>query len=138
MSERKVYTRKEVQDMLGIGECGLRTLIKKGFFDTIQLGRHTYIMKKSFEEWLDDPDHIVIAREAEESSKGDQDMSDTRCYTVTEVQKMLGVSRKVVYELLKRNEFRSVQVGAKHLISKKSFDAWLDNIPSDPEYNKQL
>ena len=138
MSERKVYTRREVQDMLGIGECGLRTLIKKGLFDTIQLGRHTYIMKKSFEDWLDDPDHIVIAREAEENLEGDIDMNDTRCYTVTEVQKMLGVSRKVVYELLKRNEFRSVQVGAKHLISKKSFDAWLDNIPSDPEYNKCL
>ena len=138
MSERKVFTCKEVQEMLGIGECAMRTLIRKQLFDTIKLGRHTYIMKKSFEEWIDDPDHMVIARDAEDNSKGAGEMSDTRCYTVTEVQEMLGVSRKVVYDLLRRNEFRSVQVGAKHLISKKSFDAWLDNVPADPEYNKSL
>ena len=138
MSERKVYTRREVQNMLGISDSDMRTLLGQNLFDTIKLGRHTFIMKKSFEEWIDDPDHIVIAREAEENPKGAEDMSDTRCYTVNEVKDMLGVSRKVVYELLKRNEFRSVQVGSKHLISKKSFDAWLDNIPSDPEYNKSL
>ena len=138
MSERKVYTRREVQDMLGISDSDMRTLLGQNLFDTIKLGRHTFIMKKSFEEWIDDPDHIVIARETEENLKGPEDMSDTRCYTVNEVKDMLGVSRKVVYELLKRNEFRSVQVGSKHLISKKSFDAWLDNIPSDPEYNKSL
>lgn len=49
-----------------------------------------------------------------------------RCYTVKEVQEMLGISRPTVYELLKKNEFRWIQIGNKYRISKKSFDEWLD------------
>ena len=53
-------------------------------------------------------------------------MNEKRCYSVKEVQEMLGVSRSSVYELLKRKEFKWVQVGGKYLISKKSFDIWID------------
>ena len=41
-------------------------------------------------------------------------MSEKRCYTVKELQAMLGVSRPSVYELLKKNVFRSFIVGGKH------------------------
>ena len=34
--------------------------------------------------------------------------------------------RPTVYELLKKNEFRWIQIGNKYRISKKSFDEWLD------------
>ena len=40
-------------------------------------------------------------------------MSEKRCYTVKELQAMLGVSRPSVYELLKKNVFRSFIVGGK-------------------------
>lgn len=43
-----------------------------------------------------------------------------------DLQKILGLSRPVVYELLKRNEFRWIMIGGKYRISKKSFDEWLD------------
>lgn len=36
------------------------------------------------------------------------------------------ISRPTVYELLKKNEFRWIQIGNKYRISKKSFDEWLD------------
>ena len=49
-----------------------------------------------------------------------------RCYTVEDLQNILCVSRPTVYELLKRNEFRWIQIGTKYRISKKSFDDWLD------------
>lgn len=45
---------------------------------------------------------------------------------IKEVQEMLGISRPTVYELLKKNEFRWIQIGNKYRISKKSFDEWLD------------
>lgn len=51
---------------------------------------------------------------------------EKRTYTVKELQEILGVSRQCVYELLKKEEFRSVMIGGKYRISKKSFDAWLD------------
>ena len=53
-------------------------------------------------------------------------MSEKRCYTVKELQAILGVSRPSVYELLKKDMFRSFIVGGKHIISKSSFDEWLD------------
>lgn len=49
-----------------------------------------------------------------------------RCYTVRDIQKILRISRPTAYELIKRNEFRTIFVGGRHLISKRSFDAWLD------------
>lgn len=51
---------------------------------------------------------------------------EKRCYKVKELQEILGISRAAVYELLKRKEFQWVMVGGKQIISKVSFDAWLD------------
>lgn len=56
-------------------------------------------------------------------------MAEKRCYTVKELQEILGISRPTVYELLKKKEFRWILVGGKYRISKKSFDEWLDNQP---------
>lgn len=39
------------------------------------------------------------------------------CYTVKELQEILGISRLTVYELLKKNEFRWIQIGTKYRIS---------------------
>ena len=49
-----------------------------------------------------------------------------RCYTVKELQDILGISRPTAYELLKKNEFRWIKIGTKYRISKPSFDEWLD------------
>ena len=53
-------------------------------------------------------------------------MNEKRCYTVKEVQKILGIGRTTAYELLKKKEFHWVLVGGKYCISRKSFDKWLD------------
>ena len=53
-------------------------------------------------------------------------MEEKRCYTVKELQEILGISRPTVYEILKRDECRWIQIGTKYRISKKSFDDWLD------------
>lgn len=46
------------------------------------------------------------------------------------VQEILDVSRPTVYALLKKKEFRWIQLdGGKYRISKKSFDDWLDKQP---------
>ena len=54
--------------------------------------------------------------------------AEKRCYTVKEIQDILGISRPTVYELLKKNDFRWIQIGTKSRISKKSFDGWLDKL----------
>lgn len=52
--------------------------------------------------------------------------SEKRCYTVKEIQTMLGISRPTVYDLLQEKKFRWFKIGNKYRISKNSFDEWLD------------
>ena len=45
-------------------------------------------------------------------------MPEKRCYTVKEIQEILDVSRPTVYALLKKKEFRWIQLdGGKYRIS---------------------
>lgn len=53
-------------------------------------------------------------------------LTEKRCYTVEDLQIILGISRGTVYKLLAQNEFRWCKIGAAYRISKKSFDKWLD------------
>lgn len=62
-------------------------------------------------------------------------VKEKRCYTVQEIQEILNISRPSVYNLLKKGEFHSVFVAGRHMISKVSFDAWLNGIEAEPEGN---
>ena len=53
-------------------------------------------------------------------------MQGKRCYSVSDLQKMLEISKLAVYELIKRREFHWVMIGGRYKISKRSFDEWLD------------
>ena len=55
------------------------------------------------------------------------DNAAKRVYTVEEISEILGISRSAAYELVKKDEFKSVRIGATIRISKSSFDAWLDS-----------
>jgi len=52
--------------------------------------------------------------------------TEKRCYTVKELQEILGISRPTVYELLKMEVFSWVKIGTTYRISKSSFDKWFD------------
>ena len=53
-------------------------------------------------------------------------MNEKRCYSVSDLQEMLEISKPAVYELIKRKEFHWVMIGGRYKISKRSFDEWLD------------
>lgn len=53
-------------------------------------------------------------------------MKEKRCYSVRDLQEMLGISKPAVYELIKQKEFHWVMIGGRYKISKRSFDEWLD------------
>lgn len=52
-------------------------------------------------------------------------MENKRVYSVQEIMDILEIGRTAAYDLVKRNLFRSVQIGSHIRISKKSFDEWL-------------
>ncbi len=51
---------------------------------------------------------------------------EKRTYTIPEIQDILGISPPTAYALVRKKLFRTVHVGRHLRISKKSFDAWLD------------
>lgn len=51
---------------------------------------------------------------------------ERRSYSVAEIAEILSVSKRSVYNLCANGVIKSVKVGTKLRISKKSFDEWLD------------
>ena len=52
-------------------------------------------------------------------------VEENRCYTISDLQQMLLLSRASVTALLKKREFHWIQIGGRYRIPKKGFDAWL-------------
>lgn len=51
-NSKKVYTVPEIQDILGVGACAVRSLLKRNEVHAVKIGQKYYISKKSFDEWL--------------------------------------------------------------------------------------
>jgi len=142
MGRKTTYSVAEAQKILGISQKAVYKLIKEEKFTAVRISGTYYILKPSFDEWFeaqsrgeadrDGPTQTPhkIMEEEEENTLG------KRCYTVKEVMELLGISRPSVYDLLKRKEFRYVNVANKYLISKKSGNAWLDQGISTLTENK--
>lgn len=50
---KRVYTCKEVQDMLGVSRTTIYSLISENVFRTVRVGGQYRISKASFDKWLD-------------------------------------------------------------------------------------
>lgn len=53
MNEKRIYTVKEVQEILGISKPTVYELLKRKEFSWVLVGGKYCISKKSFDEWLD-------------------------------------------------------------------------------------
>jgi len=65
-------------------------------------------------------------------------IAEKRTYTVPEIQDILGVGRNAAYTIVKSGAFRTVRIGGSIRVSKKSFDAWLDEQLSDSQICDEL
>ena len=54
MSNKRVYTVEEIENILGISKNTAYALVKSGEFHSVKIGGQYRISKKSFDEWLDD------------------------------------------------------------------------------------
>lgn len=68
-------------------------------------------------------DKIALLNQQTESQSS---AFEKRTYTVSEIQDILGIGRNAAYSIVKRGLFRIVRIGSTIRVSKKSFDAWLD------------
>lgn len=58
-------------------------------------------------------------------------MPERLTYTVTEAAEVLGVSKKKVYELVRRGHIAQVPGSTKVLISRRRLEAWIDGTEKD-------
>ena len=65
--------------------------------------------------------------EKERISGYQKSQSYKRTYTTEDIMDILSIGKNSAYALIKKNEFRSVRVGNRIRISRKSFDEWLDS-----------
>ncbi|MCI7640758.1 MAG: helix-turn-helix domain-containing protein [Subdoligranulum variabile] len=47
------------------------------------------------------------------------------CYSISEIELILGISRPSVLKLLNKNEFKWFKIGTVYRISKPSFEEWM-------------
>ncbi|NCC01887.1 MAG: DNA-binding protein [Clostridia bacterium] len=48
-------------------------------------------------------------------------------YTIQDIQRILSISRPTVYKMIDQGCFQTVKVGNRTMITKASFDIWLDD-----------
>lgn len=53
-------------------------------------------------------------------------MVDKLTYTVSEAAAALGVSRPTIYRLLHRQDFPSLKIGGRTLVSRAGLERWVD------------
>ena len=55
-------------------------------------------------------------------------LPEPRAYTVEQIAAMLNIGRTTAYQLVKKEQFKTVRIGNAIRVSKKSFDEWLESL----------
>ena len=56
---------------------------------------------------------------------------EVKAYSVEDIAEMLQIGRTAAYKLVREGHFKTVNIGRKIRISKKSFEEWLDNLETE-------
>ena len=51
--EKRSYSMKEIQEILGVSKITALKLVQRNLFHTVRVGNRIRISKRSFDEWLD-------------------------------------------------------------------------------------
>lgn len=130
------YSITEAAEELGVSDCCIYELIKRGALKTFEVDTVMRIKKEDFSAWYATQNHY---RNTADRKKDDELQAIS--YSLPDIRKMLGVHRNNVYSLLNspkcRGQFEFLTVGDQKRVTKASFDAWLASHPSYLEKHKQ-
>lgn len=110
---------REMQHLLGLGKTDTYWLIKKNYFDTVQIAGKMRVMINSFEEWYA---HQYTYHKVNGEPPGS-------AYTgillsVSDIADILGLAYGTAEDLVARNDFEFQYIYGKRRIVKTSFDSW--------------
>lgn len=116
---KKSMAVTEMRKMLGLGKTESYWLVHKGYFDTIIVAGKMRVMVDSFEQWYANQLHY---KKVDGTPAGTNWTAITM--SVRETAQMIGITESSLYDLLKKNPFRTTQVGMYKRIYKDSFEEW--------------
>lgn len=124
--KKNSYSAADISEILGISEKYAYELIQTKGLPIITVDYCHRVPKKAFDKWYRSQSHF---RNAEDRAK-DEDLKKAT-FTMPEIARMLGITRKEVYPILraKRNAglFETVVIADRKRITKDSFYRWLNS-----------
>lgn len=108
----------EMRDMLGLGKTEAYWLVKKGYFQTVQVGNNIRIIIESFEKWYSKQTHYLKV----DGEKPGVHLKKT--ISSKELADILGISVKRANDLANRGCFKTSKEGQYHRIDTASFEEW--------------
>lgn len=119
---KKSMSVPEMQHILGLGKTESYWLVKKKYFETIVVAGKIRIMIDSFEEWYANQLHY---KKVDGTPQGSYWTAITM--SVQETANLLGIEISTLYDLLKKQPFKTIKVGQYTRIYKDSFEKWYNS-----------
>lgn len=117
---------QEIADLLDVNKTVVYELLKKNKIEVIIVDHQKHIPKEAFYRWYDKQSHY---RTAEDRKKDEAIIKAT--ISMPEMAKLLGVTRSVVYSIIKNPKYKDMFeiaiVADKKRITKKSFEQFLES-----------
>lgn len=118
---KKSMSVREMGRILGLGKTESYWLAKKNNFEVREVAGKMRIMLDSFEEWYASQFHYKKINGELPGSKW------TKYFlSIEEVAQILNITKSSVYELLKRNYFKTNIIDNRIFVDKTSFEKWLE------------
>lgn len=116
---KKSMSVPEMRRILGLGKTESYWLVKKNYFKTIVIAGKMRIKVDSFEEWYANQLHY---KKVDGTPQGGYWTAITM--SVDETADLLGIKPATLYDLLKKQPFKTEKVGMYLRIYKDSFEEW--------------
>ena len=116
---RKLMTVRKMGDLLGLKKTERYYLVKKGFFEVIQVNGQMWVVCDSFEKWyVNQAKYKKVT--GEEPGRELKEWS----YSPREIAQLLEIDEATVYEILKDNQIETVTVDYWKRVPKEAFEKW--------------
>ncbi|MCP1110873.1 phage antirepressor YoqD-like protein [Lachnospiraceae bacterium PF1-21] len=112
----------EMRRLLGLGKTDSYWLVQKKYFKTVVVAGKMRVMIDSFEEWYAGQFHYKkVCGEPPGARWENINMS------VQETADLIGITTSTLYDLLKKEPFKTERINSKLRIDIKSFEKWYKN-----------
>lgn len=123
----------EMRKLLGLGKTESYWLIKKNEFEVRMVAGHMRVMMDSFEDWYSKQFHY---KKVTGEQPGTYWLEST--LSLSEAAETLGISVGSLYEVIKKNLFKTLQIGMTKRVDKESFYAWFGSQSHYPLHREVL